>query len=50
MVTQSNVFKCNYAMLAHPICSIWGQWDSALPNAIIPSVPIRQSPKLQHET
>ena len=37
-------------MLAHPSCFILGQLDSALASAIIPSVRIRQSPKLQHET
>ena len=64
MVKQTNVYKfmisinatsinrycMNYIMLAHPITSILEHWDSALPSVIMPSLPIRQSPKLQHET
>ena len=37
-------------MLAHRSLSTLGQYDNALARAIIPSDPIRQSDKLQHET
>ena len=45
-----NIYYINYTMLAHLSSSILGQLDSALASAIIPSAPIRQSPKLQHDT
>ena len=48
--TPMNIYCMNYTMLAHPIASILEHWDNALPSMIMPSFPIRQSPKLQHET
>ena len=48
--TSINIYFINYTMLAHPSTSTFGQWESALASATIPSVPIRHSSKLQHET
>ena len=44
------IYCINDTMLANTISSILGQCDSAVASAIIPSVPIRQSSKLHHET
>ena len=48
--TSMNRYCINYTMIAHPSTSTFGQWESALASAIIPSVPIPHSSKLQHET
>ena len=48
--TSKNIYCINYTMLVYLSCFMLGQLDSALASAIIPSAPIRQSSKLQHET